>query len=84
MEGLTAQTIECGGGMLFTNKDLLKQQVIELACNEGLRMEYGERLKHYLENVVSWDVVAEQYNNAYSLACDAKKSGKPVMLPKEW
>ena len=84
MEGLTAQTIECGGGMLFTNKELLKRQVIELACNEGLRMEYGERLKQYLENVVSWDVVAKQYNEAYELARDAKKTGKPVTLPKEW
>ncbi len=70
--------------MLFTNKDLLKRQVIELACNEGLRMEYGERLKQYLENVVSWDVVAEQYNEAYELARSAKRTGKPVMLPKEW
>ncbi len=84
MEGLTAQTIESGGGMLFTNKDLLKRQVIELACNEGLRMEYGERLKHYLEEVVSWDVVAQQYNEAYDLARQAKQSGKPVALPKEW
>jgi 1,2-diacylglycerol 3-alpha-glucosyltransferase len=84
MEGLTAQTIESGGGMLFTNKDLLKRQVIELACNEGLRMEYGERLKHYLENVVSWDVVAKQYNEAYELAREAKKTGKPVTLAKEW
>ena len=84
MEGLTAQTIESGGGMLFTNKDLLKRQVIELACNEGLRMEYGERLKHYLENVVSWEVVARQYNEAYDLAREAKKTGKPVMLAKEW
>ncbi|MDP6046982.1 MAG: hypothetical protein QGG25_15350, partial [Phycisphaerae bacterium] len=69
---------------LFTNKDLLKRQVIELACNEGLRMEYGERLKHYLEEVVSWDVVAQQYNEAYDLARQAKQSGKPVALPKEW
>ncbi|MCP4377566.1 MAG: glycosyltransferase [bacterium] len=84
MEGLTAQTIESGGGMLFTNKDLLKRQVIELACNENLRLEYGERLKHYLENVVCWDVVAKQYNEAYELAREAKKSGKPVTLPKEW
>jgi len=84
LEGLTAQTIESGGGMLFTNKDLLKRQVIELACDEGLRMEYGERLKRYLEEVVSWDVVAQQYNDAYKLARDAKTVGKPVRLPKEW
>ncbi|MBT3199528.1 MAG: hypothetical protein HN350_06385 [Phycisphaerales bacterium] len=84
MEGLTAQTIECGGGMLFTNKDLLKRQVIELACNESLRLEYGERLKHYLETVVSWDVVAQQYNEAYEMARSAKRTGKPVLLPKEW
>ncbi|MDP7163188.1 MAG: hypothetical protein QF577_06140 [Phycisphaerae bacterium] len=84
MEGLTAQTIESGGGMLFTNRDMLRRQVIELACNEPLRMELGTRLKEYLENVVSWDVVVQQYNEAYELAGEAKKSGKPIQLPKEW
>lgn len=84
MEGLTAQTIESGGGMLFTNREMLKQQVIELACNENLRMDLGTRLKDYLENVVSWDVVAGQYNEAYDLACTAKKNAQPVVLPMEW
>jgi len=84
MEGLTAQTLESGGGLLFTNKDMLKKHVIELACNEGARMRMGESLKKYLDDVVSWDVVAEQYNEAYALASDAKKTGTPVQLPLEF
>ncbi len=84
MEGLTAQTLEGGGGMLFTTKDMLKRHVIELACNEGARMRMGENLKHYLDDVVCWDIVAEQYNEAYKLARSARKTRKPVLLPLEF
>ncbi len=84
MEGLTAQTLENGGGLLFTTKESLKRHVIELACNEGARMRMGENLKTYLDEVVSWDVVAEQYNEAYELARDAQKTGKPVLQPMEF
>jgi glycosyltransferase involved in cell wall biosynthesis len=84
MEGLTAQTLESGGGMLFTNGDMLRRHVVELACNEAARMRMGENLKRYLENVVSWNVVAEQYCEAYELARDAVKTGKPVHLPMEF
>lgn len=84
MEGLTAQTLESGGGLLFTTKKMLKKQVIELACNENLRMDLGTNLKRYLDDVVSWDVVADQYNEAYSLANEANKTGTRVELPKEF
>jgi len=84
MEGLTAQTLENGGGMLFTTKDMLKHQVIELACNEPARMRMGENLKKYLDEVVSWDIVAEQYNEAYELARQATKTKQPVLLPLEF
>ncbi len=84
MEGLTAQTLENGGGLLFTTKDMLKEHVVRLACDERLRLAMGENLKRYLDNVVSWNVVAEQYNEAYKLAGQAKKTGKPVLLPMEF
>ncbi|MFP3937547.1 MAG: glycosyltransferase [Phycisphaerae bacterium] len=84
MEGLTAQTLESRGGELFTTRDMLKRHVIELACNEGARMRMGNNLKEYLEQVVSWDVVAEQYNEAHELARQAVKTGKPVQLPLEF
>ncbi len=84
MEGLTAQTLESRGGLLFTTKQMLRERVIELACDEGLRMELGNNLKTYLDNVVSWDVVAGQYNEAYRLAGEANHSGQPVELPKEF
>ena len=84
VEGLTAQTLESGGGVLFTTKDMLRRHVVELACNEAARMRMGENLKQYLDTVVSWDVVAEQYNEAYALAAEATSSGKPVQLPLEF
>jgi hypothetical protein len=70
--------------LLFTNKDMLKASVVRLACDEGLRMDFGEKLKNYLDHVVGWDVVAEQYNEAYELARTAQKTGKPVLLPLEF
>jgi glycosyltransferase involved in cell wall biosynthesis len=84
LEGLTAQTLESGGGLLFTTREMLKRHVIELACNEGARMRMGEALKQYLDEVVSWEVVAEQYSEAYELAHKAKETGTPVELPKEF
>jgi len=84
MEGLTAQTLENGGGLLFTTKDMLKRHVVELACNEDARLRMGENLKQYLDNVVSWEVVAAQYNEAYDLARRSLKTAKPVMLPMEF
>lgn len=84
LEGLTAQTIESGGGLLFTNKKMLREAVVRLACDEDLRLDLGTRLEHYLDEVVSWDVVAEQYNQAYALAREAKQTGHPVDLPKEF
>ncbi|MCD6304603.1 MAG: glycosyltransferase [Planctomycetes bacterium] len=84
MEGLTAQTLESGGGLLFTTKEMLKRHVIELACNEEARMRLGENLKRYLDNEVSWEVVANQYAEAYDLARRAQRTGSRVELPLEF
>jgi len=84
MEGLTAQTLESGGGLLFTTKDMLREHVINLACDEGLRMQLGNCLKEYLDNVVSWEVVAAQYDEAYQRARVACKTSQPVVLPLEF
>jgi glycosyltransferase involved in cell wall biosynthesis len=84
MEGLTAQTLESEGGLLFTNKEMLREQVLKLACNEDLRLTLGWNLKRYLDEVVSWEVVAGQYDEAYELARDAKRTGKQVELPPEF
>jgi 1,2-diacylglycerol 3-alpha-glucosyltransferase len=84
MEGLTAQTLESGGGLLFTNKEMLKDEVIAMACNEDLRLRLGENLKKYLDEVVSWELVANQYNEAYELARQSVATGQPVELPLEF
>ena len=44
----------------------------------------GERLKEYLDEVVSWEVVASSYNRAYDLAREAKQSGGPVVIDSEF
>lgn len=84
LEGLTAQTLESEGGLLFTNRRKLKEHVIRLACDEALRLKMGENLKRYLDEVVSWDVVAQQYNQAYDLARQSVRTDKPVLLPTEF
>ncbi len=84
MEGLTAQALESEGGLLFTTKDMLRRHVIDLACDEGLRMRLGNNLKQYLENVVSWDIVAGQYDQAYDQARVARRTNEAVVLPLEF
>ncbi len=84
MEGLTAQTLESEGGLLFTTKEMLKKKVIRLACDEKLRLELGENLKRYLDNVVSWEIVAKQYNEAYRLARESCETKRPVVLDLEF
>ena len=84
LEGLTAQTLESGGGLLFTNKKMLREQVVRLACDESLRMELGWKLKQYLDTVVSWEVVAAQYYESYDLARTAAATGQKIVLPPEF
>jgi len=84
MEGLTAQALESEGGLLFTTKEMLRRNVLRLACDEGLRLTLGENLKRYLDEVVSWEIVARQYNEAYELARDACRTGRPVILDLEF
>ncbi|HSW46891.1 MAG TPA: hypothetical protein VLM89_15120 [Phycisphaerae bacterium] len=84
IEGMAARTLESGGGLLFTNRRMLKDAVLRLACDEGLRLQLGNQLKSYLEDVVSWDLIAEQYNEAYELARTAKLCGVPVDLTFEY
>jgi glycosyltransferase involved in cell wall biosynthesis len=84
MEGLTAQTLESEGGLLFTNKRMLREHVVTLACDEEMRLTLGENLKRYLDEVVSWEVVGGQYNEAYWLAQEAKRTGQPVVLEPEF
>jgi glycosyltransferase involved in cell wall biosynthesis len=63
---------------------MLKAKVIRMASNEQLRLTLGENLKRYLDEVVSWEVVAEQYFQAYELARESKRSGQPVVLDSEF
>jgi glycosyltransferase involved in cell wall biosynthesis len=84
LEGLTAQTLESGGGLLFTNRDMLHDSVMKLATDEGLRWELGHKLYRYLMDVVSWQVVAGQYFEAYRLANREVHDGVPVEIPPEF
>jgi len=84
MEGLTAQTLESGGGLLFTNRKMLRERIVELATNEGLRWELGHKLYRYLLDVVSWEVIARQYYEAYAMANAEVHEKVPVNIPSEF
>lgn len=84
MEGLTAQTLESEGGLLFTSKKMLKEKVIKLACNKNMRIEFSSNLKKYLNEIVSWEVVAKQYKYAYKLARLKKIKSVEVNLPPDF
>ncbi len=84
MEGLTAQTLESGGGLLFTNKQMLRDCVLRLAEDEGLRWDLGFKLYRYLMDVVSWDVIAARYYDAYRAADAEVHEGTPIDMPPEF
>jgi hypothetical protein len=84
MEGLTAQTLESEGGLLFTSKKMLKEKVIKLACNKNMRIEFSNNLKKYLNEVVSWEIVVKQYKYAYKLARLKKIKSVEVNLPPDF
>lgn len=81
LEGLTSQTIESEGGLLFTNKRMLREKVVHLACDEALRRKLSGNLHDYLLKEVSWEVVANRYAEAYMIARTAKRNAARVELP---
>lgn len=68
MEGLTFQTLESEGGLLFIDRESLKRNIIRVASSERLRRKMGNNLKWYLESKVSWEIVARQYFDLYDKA----------------
>lgn len=84
MEGLTAQALESEGGLLFTNKEMLREKVIQLACDEDLRLTLGWNLRKYLDEEVKWEVVVQKYEENYKLAAAASRSGSKLELPLEF
>ncbi len=84
MEGLTSQTVECQGGLLFSDRRTFRRALVELACDEELRMALGNHLEHYLDDVVSWEVVAGQYHEAYRMANREIHEDKPVYIRPEF
>ncbi len=84
LEGLTAQTLESEGGLLFTDRKMLKEKVIRLACDKDLRNTMSGNLKRYLNEVVSWEIIAKKYKKAYILARLKKIKGEEINLPPDF
>ena len=84
LEGLTAQTLENEGGLLFTDRQMLKEKVIKLACEKDLRNTMSSNLKRYLNEVVSWEIIAKKYKKAYILARLQKIKGEEINLPPDF
>ncbi len=84
VEGLTAQALESEGGLLFTTKEMLRKKLVRMATTERLRMTLGDNLKRYLDQIVSWELVAREYDEAYRLAREATLTGKKTEFPPEF
>jgi glycosyltransferase involved in cell wall biosynthesis len=84
LEGLTAQTLESEGGLLFTDKQMLKEKVIRLATDKDLRNTLSDNLKKYLNEVVSWEIIAKEYKKAYILARLQKIRGEEINIPPDF
>lgn len=84
LEGLTSQTVESEGGLLFTDKATLRRAILRLASDESLRWEMGYNLYRYLMEKVSWEVVAKQYLEAYGLARGAALDGEQIQIDSEF
>lgn len=68
LEGLTSQTIESEAGLLFSNPATLRRGLLKLMTRPDVRAELTANAHAYLRDVVSWDIVAEQYLDAYAMA----------------
>ncbi|HEY7832489.1 MAG TPA: glycosyltransferase family 4 protein [Ktedonobacterales bacterium] len=68
LEGLTSQTVESEAGLLFSNPATLRRGLLRLMTRPDLRAELAANAREYVRDVVSWDVVAEQYLDAYAMA----------------
>jgi glycosyltransferase involved in cell wall biosynthesis len=68
VEGLTAQTLESEAGLLFTNEATLRRALLHLMCDAPLRAVLSANGARYVRDVVSWDLVAQQYLAAYERA----------------
>ena len=68
----------------YMAKQMLKEKVIRLASNEGLRVEFSQNLKKYLDEVVSWEVVVKKYKEAYKLARLKKIKSIDINLPHDF
>ena len=84
MEGLSSQTVSSEGGLSFTDKSTLKRAIMRLATSERTRWKLGENLKRYLDQTVSWEVVASQYYQAYAMASNAKAGHLSIDIPPEF
>jgi glycosyltransferase involved in cell wall biosynthesis len=84
LEALTAQTLESDGGLLFTNKQMLKEKVIRMACNRDLRRKLSENLEKYLKETVAWRIIAKEYKDAYKSARLKKIEGREIDFPPDF
>ncbi len=84
MEGLSSQTVSSEGGLPFTDKPTLRRAVMRLATSEKTRWKLGENLKRYLDQVVSWEIVAGQYYKAYAMANGATTGHLSIDIPAEF
>ena len=82
-EGLTSQTVESEAGLLFSNQATLRRGLWRLMTDANLRAELSAHAREYLRQVVSWDMVADHYLDAYAMAAAKMRYAATARTPAE-
>ncbi len=67
-QGLLPHALASGGALLFSSTELLGRRIIDLACDEGLRLALGGALGSYIDTVAAWPLLAHEYLKVYEHA----------------
>ena len=65
-------------------KETLKKNVLRIATNEDIRITMGNNLFKYLNEVVSWEIIARQYLEAYRLAARSVRKKRKIYIRPEF
>ena len=83
VEGLTSQTLESEAGLLFTNEATLRRALLHLMTDAHLRALLADNAARYVRDVVSWDIVAQQYLSAYERARGVQPPAEAGVLAEQ-
>ncbi|UCF99252.1 MAG: glycosyltransferase [Spirochaetaceae bacterium] len=79
LEGLKAEVEASGAGITFQPDDdtELKRAIMNIMGDDGLRREYSERAKRYVDSQIGWNIIASKHEKLYRKVIMEKKAEPP-------